>query len=188
MVILMTKCMYKQSRQVTLWRGSMWWVPEIAAFPPKYSLIDWKAIIELGLRLHALSLSNGSTWSFNQHQSWHLLGDVLTGWSFSPPCTELWGMAERRADCKDGVGAASEEWGVIWVPWQEALNSQGAAWEHFVPEEGGEWWKKGDEHKLPHFSRAQDDGWLVIFCISSGAAKMEPLYWDQRLKLELCGP
>lgn len=45
---------------------------------PKNSLTDQKAITELGLRLHTSCLSNVCTWSFNQRQSWHLLGGLLT--------------------------------------------------------------------------------------------------------------
>ena len=99
--------------------------------------------------------------------------------------TEGWpGMREarRRADSKGGFGVAllqkKEMWAGCWDRRCWTARGQHGSILHLMEEK----WKKEDERKLPHLSQGQDDGWLVIFCVSAGAAKSESLYWDLGLK------
>lgn len=91
----------------------------------------------------------------------------------------------RKAGGKGGFGADSRRhgWGALVGGAGQPGGSMGAFCMWWRRTEN---WKRGINENvtvLPESGPGEDDGWLfVIFCISSGAAETESLYWDQRLK------
>lgn len=166
----------------------MWWVPEIAALSQRIAWLKgntWTLLslpasslpnVRMYLVISSVSVVAPTWWCVSQVRFVSSLPRALRD--------SLWVKeVGRRAEGKGSFGAASEGLDGSRAPWQEVLNSQGAAWKHFVPEEGEQKVMITNFTISPEPSLEEADRWLlVIFSISSGTVKTESLFWDQRLK------